>query len=133
MSKLAVIRIRGEANLRQEIKDTFKHLNLLRKNVCVLLEDTPANKGQLKKVKDYVTWGKVSEETEKMLFEKRGQLYKGIRENYVEYNGKKYKKYFRLNMPKKGFGSKGVKYSFSVGGALGYRGDKINDLILRML
>ncbi|MEM3373848.1 MAG: uL30 family ribosomal protein [Candidatus Woesearchaeota archaeon] len=133
MNKIAVIRIRGDVNLRQEVKDTFKHLNLLRKNVCVILDNTPENLGQVVKVKDYVTWGEVSDEVIKMLFEKRGELYKGNKDNFVEFNGKKYKKYFRLNMPKKGFGTKGIKYPFNKGGALGYRGDKINDLIMRML
>lgn len=133
MTKLAVIRIRGDVNLKKEIKDTFKHLNLLKKNTCVILEDNPSNKGAIIKVKDYVTFGEVSEDTIKLLFDKRGELYKGNNDNFFEYNGKKYKKFFRLNMPKKGFSQKGIKYPFNKGGALGYRGEKINDLIIRML
>jgi len=42
------------------------------------------------------------------------------------------KPFFRLNPPVKGFGA-GVKVPFSLGGALGYRKDKINELIKRML
>ena len=34
---------------------------------------------------------------------------------------------------KKGYGRKGIKTPFSKGGALGYRGDKINDMIQRMM
>ena len=43
------------------------------------------------------------------------------------------KKFFRLSPPRKGFGRKGIKFAFTKGGALGYRGIKINDLIKRML
>lgn len=46
---------------------------------------------------------------------------------------KKIKNYFRLNSPRKGFERKGIKKPFSIGGALGYRGSKINDLIKRMI
>ena len=38
---------------------------------------------------------------------------------------------FRLTPPRKGY--EGVKRSFQNGGALGYRGAKINDLIQRMM
>jgi len=38
---------------------------------------------------------------------------------------------FRLNPPKKGY--KSIKKSYKEGGALGYRGEKINNLIQRMI
>ena len=43
------------------------------------------------------------------------------------------KPFFRLNPPVKGFDRKGIKVPFSLGGALGYRKEKINDLIKRMV
>ena len=43
------------------------------------------------------------------------------------------KAYFRLMPPVKGFARQGIKKPFSMGGALGYRKDKINDLIKRMI
>ena len=52
---------------------------------------------------------------------------------FVDVDGKKIKKIFRLNSPKRGYGRKGTKVSFKNSGALGYRGDKINDLIMRMI
>lgn len=140
--KIAVIRVRGDVNLRHDVKSTFKHLNLLHKNWCVVLDDSPSLKGMLAKIKDYATWGEIDETTFKEMVEKRGELYLGrdtdnkgkIKyDKFIVIDGKKYKKYFRLNAPKKGYGRKGVKVSFSKGGALGYRGDKINDLIKRML
>jgi len=40
---------------------------------------------------------------------------------------------FRLKPPKKGFGRRGIKKPYSIGGALGYRASDINDLISRMI
>ena len=93
-------------------------LRLFKKNFCVLLDDTPDMRGMLIKVKDYVTWGEIDDETLKSLKEKRSD---------------KDKKFFRLNPPKKGFGRKGIKVPFGIGGALGDRKEKINDLINRMV
>jgi large subunit ribosomal protein L30 len=81
----------------------------------------------IKKVKDYVTYGEIDDETEKLLVEKRGEKTKDKEGKEVM------KKFFRLSPPRKGFGRKGIKFAFSQGGALGYRGTKINDLIKRML
>ena len=43
------------------------------------------------------------------------------------------KKVLRLGPPRKGYGRKGIKKDFSIGGALGDRKEKINDLVRRML
>ena len=43
------------------------------------------------------------------------------------------KPFIRLNSPRKGYGRKGVKKTFAMGGALGDRKEAINDLIKRML
>jgi large subunit ribosomal protein L30 len=139
---LAVVRVRGMVNLRTEIMETFKHINLYNKNWCVLLENTPQNLGSIIKVKDFATWGEISDEVKEELIKKRGELLKERTtdskkiieyNNYTVYDGKKYKKYFRLAPPKKGYGSRGVKFSFTERGALGYRADKINDLLKRMI
>ena len=139
---LAVVRVRGLVNLRTEIKETFKHINLYNKNGCVLLENTPQNLGSILKVKDYVTWGEITPEVKEELFKKRGELLKERTEdsreiikysNHIVFDGKKYKKFFRLSPPKKGYGRRGVKFSFIEGGALGDRAEKINDLLKRMI
>ncbi|MBW2970579.1 hypothetical protein KY320_00300, partial [Candidatus Woesearchaeota archaeon] len=52
---------------------------------------------------------------------------------YITVNGKKLKPYFRLSPPRGGFERKGVKNSFKSGGAAGYRGSKMNELIKRMI
>jgi len=140
-SKLVVVLVRGTVNVTQPVKDTLKMLKLSRKNHCVVLENNSVNLGMINKVKDYITWGELDENTFKELMEKRGEEYKGrlkdfkekFSYNFFEFNGKKYKPYFRLNPPRKGFGRKGIKMAFKVGGALGNRAEKINDLIKRML
>lgn len=115
--QLVIVRVRGLTGIKHEIKDTLKMLNLHKRNFCVVIPDTPSNKGMIKKSENYTAWGEIDEKTLKLL-EKR------------KLEGKKF---YRLNSPKKGYGRKGLKCAFAIGGALGYRGEKINDLIQRML
>lgn len=115
--KIAIIRIRGLVRIQKEVEDTFKMLRLYRKNYCILKEESPSLNGMIFKVKDYITWGEIDSETEALLLSKRN----------------KDKPYFRLAPPRKGFGRKGIKVPFKTGGGLGYRGEKINDLIKRMM
>ena len=86
--KIAVIRIRGNVNVRGVIKDTLDMLKLMKKNYCVVYDKTSSIVGMLKKVKDYVTWGEIKEQTLKLLVDKRG---------------KKDKKGFALQPPRGGF------------------------------
>ena len=139
---IAVVRIRGSINVTQKIKTAFDLLRLYNKNYCVVLKGAPTVMGMINKIKDYVTWGEINSETYKLLVEKRGKEYKGREKdskgkitysNFIVVDGKKYKPFFRLNPPRKGYGRKGIKIAFKVGGALGYRGEKINDLLKRMI
>lgn len=140
--KLAVIRIRGLIRIRAKVEDTLKMLNLYKKNYCSVIPNSSEYVGMLKKAKDYITWGEIDDETFNMLINKRAEEFNGreidskksINYNkFFVFNNKKIKKYFRLNAPRKGFGRKGIKHSFKEGGALGYRGNTINDLIKRMI
>ena len=117
MSKLALVRVRGKIRVNPEIRDTLEFLGLKSINNCVLVAATPTYKGMIRKVNDYVAWGEISDEMARELEEKRGEG----------------KKTFRLHPPKKGWERKGIKKPFKRGGALGYRGAEINDLIRRML
>jgi len=137
---LAIIRIRGITGIKKGIKDTLNMLYLYHNNYCVVVNDKLL--GMIKKVKDYVTWGEIDDETYKLLVEKRGEEFKGREtdskkkikyKKFIIVNNKKYKKYFRLNPPRGGFERKGIKVPFSIGGALGYRKEKINDLIKKMV
>ncbi len=142
MSKIAIVRVRGSINSSKKVRDTFNLLRLYRKNYCVVVDDNPSYKGMIVKVKDYVTYGEIDDGTYKELLEKRSEEYKdreSDRKGKIKYkkfilvNGKKIKPFFRLNPPRKGFGRKGIKVSYKAKGALGYRGDKINDLLKRMI
>jgi len=121
--KLAIIRIRGQIGIKKSIKDTMEMLRIYRKNYCTVVDKTSSFVGMTKKIKDYCTYGEIDSETYKLLVEKRG-----------EKNGKgELKRFFRLSPPRQGFERKGVKVSYTKGGALGYRGKEINKLIKKML
>lgn len=114
---VAIIRITGETGLRKEIVETLNRLRLKRKYSCIVLENPGKEQlGMLKKVRDFVAYGEINQETLKELKEKRG---------------KKGKEFFRLHPPRRGIDS---KKHFGYGkGVLGNNKDKINDLIRRML
>src|SRR3989338_4261494 len=140
--QLAVIRIRGLTGMRVKIEDTLQMLRLYKKNYCCVLPHNHVYIGMLKKAKDYITWGEIDDETFNTLVSKRGEEFNGREtdskekinyNDFISINNKKIKKYFRLNSPKRGFERKGIKHSFQQGGALGYRGTAINDLIKRMV
>lgn len=142
MSKIAIVRVRGSVNLSKEVKDTLNLLRLYKKNYCAVVEDSPSYKGMIDKVKDYIAYGEIEDSTYKELLEKRSEEYKGREEDrngkikyggFVTANGKNIKPFFRLSPPRKGFGRKGIKVSFKAHGALGYRGEKINELLKRMI
>lgn len=131
----AVIRIRSTIGASREIRDTLKMLNLHRINSCTIIHPNPSYKGMLQKVKDYVTWGEIDDETLKLLLEKRAKV-----ENVEEAinklkEGAKLKEItnpcIRLHPPRKGY--KSIKRPYKLGGAAGYRGKDINELIRRML
>lgn len=123
--RMAVILIRSMINKRTEVRDTLAMLRLHRQNVCSIHPKTPSVLGMLRKIKDCTTFGEINEETYKLLCEKRGEKDPN--------NKDALKPYFRLSPPRGGFERKGTKKPFNVGGSLGYRGEKINDLIRSML
>ena len=116
MTKLAVIRVRGQLHIKHPIKITFTYLNLQNKNSCIIIEETPVTKGMIQKIRNYVTWGPVNEDILNSLKKKHPKQ--------TVYN---------LPPPLKGYGRKGIKMPFAKGGALGERGEKINDLLKRMI
>ncbi|MDR2698747.1 MAG: 50S ribosomal protein L30 [Candidatus Methanoplasma sp.] len=151
----AVIRVRGQPDVNKDIRYTMGLLGLTRVNHCVVLPQTSSVDGMLQMVKDYCTWGEIDEETlsamiktrgkitgdkditddylkEKTGFGNAGELAKAmIENNYRMRDMEDAKPVFRLHPPIKGY--EGNKRAFSNGGALGYRGKEINDLINRML
>jgi large subunit ribosomal protein L30 len=154
-SCLVAVRIRGMSDISQEVKDTLSMLRLARNCHATLIDNRPSYQGMLRKSKDYLTWGEVSQENITLLLKKRGRLIgdKKLTDDYAKVLGykslddiaeaifkmevecsslPKVKPVFRLRPPKKGFKGK-VKRSYAAGGELGYRGDAINALLKRMV
>jgi len=152
---LVVIRVRGVSDVYKEISETLKLLNLTRNCHAVLIDDRPAYLGMLKKARDYITWGEISEDNLLALLKSRGRLIgdKKLNDEYAKklgYSGLEglakalytlkieykslpgVKPVFRLHPPSKGFRGK-IKRDFTVGGVTGYRGAAINDLLKRMM
>ncbi|MAG78175.1 50S ribosomal protein L30 [archaeon] len=156
MNRIAIVRIRGKNHIQKRVADTLKMLRLYKVNGCVVVPNNPIYVGMIKKAKDYITWGEIDETTFKDLLVKRGKIVgdKPLTEEYFKekskfgfddfikkyYDGKielkdvpGVKPFFRLSPPSKGYERKGIKKPFSMGGAIGYRKEKINLLIKRML
>lgn len=150
-----VIRIRGGVKASEEELATLRMLNLKRANHATIVPKTPSYEGMLRKVAHYLTWGepnlktlkrvlkraelngggKLDEETVKKLGfnsiqELAEKLYKG--ETAISrLKEKGLKPYIRLHPPRKGFKGS-IKKHVKEGGEYGYRGEKINDLAVRM-
>jgi len=138
-----------------EARETLQMLHLPRNNYAGLVDDRPAFLGMLKTAKDYITYGEPSKETVAMLIKKKGRLAgdKKLTDEYAQKVGYKsledlaeavyscraeywklkgIQPLFRLHPPSKGFKGK-IKRGYGSGGALGYRGEKIDELLKRML
>lgn len=155
MSKsLLVIRIRGTINVSKREEDTLRMLRVDRNNYATIIDDRSDYKGMLQKAKDWITWGEPTVETVKAILEKRGKAPgdKKLTQEYITELGfesfdelaeklvncelsinqlEGIKPFFRMHPPKKGF-RKSVKRQFNNKGELGYRGEKINELAMRM-
>jgi len=153
---LIAVRIRGRAADQRDIEDTLMSLRLAKKHHASLYYDKPQTSGMLNKAKDFLTWGEAKPDTIRHILEKRVEVRKGKRLTPEFVKGLGYpsidklaqaiikgdlplekfwksgvKPVFRLNPPSGGF--KGTtRISYKGGGELGYRGDAINDLVLRM-
>lgn len=154
---LFVYRVRGTVSVRDTIKDTMRVLNLQYSHRATLLPNTKQSQGFLNKVKDFITFGSPSKETVKLLLEKRARTLgdKLLTNEYVAKNTKyktldeladalvkgeifykdlpMIKNYFKLPPAKGGFGRKGVKKSYNIGGALGDRGVEIDKFIEKVV
>ncbi|KXS41093.1 50S ribosomal protein L30 [Methanolobus zinderi] len=150
----ALVRVRGDVNVRQSIQDTLKMLRLNRINHCVLLSDNPHNKGMIQKVKDFVAYGPIDVETLTEMLKNRGMLQGGVKltDEYIAENTDfasieefaqalidgnatikdvpDLKPVFRLHPPRKGHA--GIKRSAQQGGVLGNNGEDINLLLKKM-
>ncbi|ACP45703.1 ribosomal protein L30P [Sulfolobus islandicus Y.G.57.14] len=154
---LGIIRIRGWAKAPWYINETLEMLRLRYNFNTMMYPKTSQILGMLNKVSPYVTWGEIDPDTLKLLIIKRLETAKGdkVSDSYVKevlkienidtmvkqlYEGKIYlhklDQYFklpiRLHPPKGGFKGS-VKRPYKNKGEFGYRGNKINELMRRMM
>jgi len=151
---IAVVRVRGTVSATMQARETLEMLHLKHSNHGLLVDDRPSYSGMLMAVRDYVTYGEPSKETVAELIKRRGRVKgdKKLTEEYAQKSGFKslddlaeavhsgraeywklpnIQPFFRLHPPSKGYKGK-IKRSFGSGGELGYRGEKIDDLLKRM-
>ncbi len=138
---IAIVRVRGVAGIKPDIRKTMELLRLNKKHHCVLYPKmTKQLEGMLNVAKDYITWGEISQETLKELVSKRGRLpgdkrvdgkdVDAIVKSIEKGEEVKIKPVFRLHSPRKGWGDIKLRYPE---GALGPRGKEMDELILRMV
>lgn len=141
---IGAVRIRGTVGVKKDIKETMKLLRLSKPNHCVIIPETGTSLGMIKKIKDYIAFGKINEKTLKALIESRGRysnnknvdkkdvdkILKLVNEGKIK--DTKIKNLFRLHPPLKGF-KRSTKKGFNQKGILGDNKDKINDLIMKMI
>jgi len=145
-----VVRVRGSVHAKHEIGETLKFLHLSRPNHATVVPEEPSFRGMLTRVQGYVTWGEADEETVGLLLTARGRTVEGhalagtaptappdvtaLARSVVAHGLPRtdgVRPLFRLRAPKGGWRS--TKKPFTLGGALGYRGRAINELVRKML
>jgi large subunit ribosomal protein L30 len=152
---IIAVRVRGTISAPLEVRETLKMLRLTRNNYAVLIDNRPSFLGMLKTAQNFITWGEASKEAVATLIKERGKLVggKNLTDEYAQKMGyksleelaeailsckaeywklPKIQPVFKLHPPTKGFKGK-IKKSYGVGGEVGYRGEKINELIRRMV
>jgi len=156
LKRIAIVRIKGVVKTNRKVKDTLYLLRLRKTNVAVVLDNRKPILGMIKKVEPWVAWGEINKNIFKNLLLKRGRLEgnKRLSEDYIkektgiginEFVDKFFrfemelsdipglKPFFRLKPPSGGYGRKGIKHPKSEGGAWGYWGEDINNLLERMI
>jgi large subunit ribosomal protein L30 len=152
---ICAVRVRGTVRASRDVRETLQMLRLTRNNYAVLIDNRQSFIGMLKGAQNFITWGEASKEIVDMLIRKKGKLAgnKKLTEEYAQTANFKsldelaeaifncsveYRKLpnmqpvFKLHPPTKGFKGK-IKKNYGTGGELGYRGEKINELIERMV
>lgn len=138
---ILAIRISGKVEISGKTEESLYQLRLRRKYAAVILEENSANLKILQNLRNYVAYGRISEDTLAKLISLRGQKIKKESKidaaKIISQLGKKkleelgLKPFFRLHPPRGGIES---KKHFGVGkGVLGDNKENINKLAERML
>lgn len=136
---ILVIRIRGMVDVPEKIEQALFRLRLRRKYSAVLVDDNPESEKLLRRIRDYVSYGRISEKALEKLIASRGESLDGKKidaKKVLEGLGKKklqelgLKPFFRLHPPRGGIESK--KHAGVGKGVLG-NNKEIEALVGRML
>ncbi|WP_436931628.1 50S ribosomal protein L30 [Halosimplex halobium] len=73
----ALVQLRGEVNMNQDVRDTLEMLNIHNVNHAAFVPETDTYEGMVTKVNDYVAYGEPSVETVELLLERRGEPLEG--------------------------------------------------------
>lgn len=152
---LAVIRVRGTTGLTPAARKSAELMRLHHINHMVILKESDTLKGMLQSAKDYITWGEIDRTTLTEVLKTRALLEgrKSLTEEYIRekmgidtftdlsqklIDGEiRYRDIpgiipvLRMHPPKGGY--EYIRIQYNKKGTLGYRGEAINDLILKML
>lgn len=152
---IVAIRIRGIIRSSRSVRDTLQSLNLTKTHHAVLIDNRKSYLGMLRSAQNFLTWGEVTKETMNKLIRERGKIAgnKKLTDEYAQKIGRtslnklidsiyncnlEYWKLpdiqpvFKLHPPSKGFKGK-IKKAYGMGGETGYRKEKINELMNRMI
>lgn len=138
---IIAIRISGMVDVPNNVNSILDNIHLRRKYAAVLIQETPENIKLLNKIRSFIAYGKISNESLAKLVTLRGEkldkkgkidaeaIVKNIENKSLKEMGMK--PFFRLHPPRKGIES---KKHFGVGrGVLGDNKEHINLLLERML
>ena len=152
-----VVRVRSDRGVERRIRDTMAMLNLTRVNHATIVPESSTYAGMLQKSKDFVTWGVIDANTIESLLKERGRMVgnKPVDDAAIKANSEfksmkdfakalasgeatmksvdGLKPVLRLHPPRGSKGWGGIKRAYSVGGALGFRGNEISSLAARLL
>jgi len=71
MSKeVAILRVRGTANIKEPVERTLRSLRLNKPNHMVIVKEDEIIKGMISRSKDYITWGEASKELKELVKDK---------------------------------------------------------------
>jgi len=142
---IAIIRISGLIKTKGNIEETLNRMKLRKKYACVIADENKSEiLGMVKKVRNFIAYGKIEEKTLSSMIKERGRKIGNRKARISEadsvklakeiINGKKMeelglKPFFGLHPARGGINTK-LHYPK---GVLGYHGDNINKLIMRML
>jgi ribosomal protein L30/L7E len=123
--RLAIVLIRNRTiGVRHDVHRALDRLRLRRRHICSVFPDNASVRGLMFKCKDLTTYGPISEETLKLLNEKRGSL--------KDRDGKTLN-VFRMHPPRGGYGHKGIKVGYQEGGCLGLRRKGMDAFLAKMM